>query len=77
MKITAVTLVHNTEEVRPEDYGAEFAPRFYNEIHLQICREKMTDNQAQKCLDSFVRQIYEEFNSRGYKVKNPFEKEGK
>ena len=64
------------DEVTPEEWGKELADemywRFNGPVQSLDSMDKMSNSEAQQCVDAFVNQLYERFNLQGYNLKKPF-----
>lgn len=55
------------EEISPEEHGKALADDLWSEFNKSL-DEKMTNEEAQTCVDSFVIQLYRRFNLQGYNL---------
>lgn len=55
------------EEISPEEHGKAIADNLWWEFNKNLDK-KMTNEEAQMCVDSFVVQLYKSFNLQGYNL---------
>lgn len=62
-------IVTSKLEITPEEYGKAIAADVFWQFNHNL-ETKMTNEEAQKCVDAFVIELYEEFNLHGYNLDN-------
>lgn len=55
------------EEISPEEHGKALADNLWWEFNKNLYK-MMTNEEAQACVDSFVIQLYQNFNLHGYNL---------